>query len=490
LIDCDSFQIAAPHESYLCDVGVSNFCPPELQDLSSYHGVKRTFNHDNFGLALLIFHILFGGRHPFSGVPQRPDVGERMESDIKAFRFAYSRTAQTRGFQPPPNSIPLAILPDDIAIMFELAFTERGASGGRPSAQQWTSALDMLRNRLKACERSSMHVYPNHLTHCPWCDLDQRGVVYFIDLKIVLAGPQSTFALQQTWAAIEAITAPPALPLPRVDYIAVIARPLSPEIPGTAQKVFLRILVVIGAITCVALVPFLFLLILIGAGIAWSAAGSKGEVERNAERSRRQAALEGAKRDYEAIVGRAQREAGAEGFTAKKQELIRMRDEFRELPAIEKREIDKLYATAESRQKQQYLMRCFIDSAGISGVGVTKKAALRSFGIETAADVSWSSVRSVRGFGDVRTRAVVDWRNACERRFVFDSRVAVTESDKNAIRAGIAARKRVLEVGISAGAATLQRFRLEAAGKASALGPALNEAARRLAQAVADRAII
>ncbi len=27
-----------------------------------------------------------------------------------------------------------------------------------------------------------MHVYPAHLTDCPWCALDNQGVIYFIDL--------------------------------------------------------------------------------------------------------------------------------------------------------------------------------------------------------------------------------------------------------------------------------------------------------------------
>ena len=74
LIDCDSFQINTKSETYGCEVGVSHFTPPELQSLPSFNGVKRSFNHDNFGLALLVFHILFGGRHPYSGVPLEGDL--------------------------------------------------------------------------------------------------------------------------------------------------------------------------------------------------------------------------------------------------------------------------------------------------------------------------------------------------------------------------------------------------------------------------------
>ena len=40
-----------------------------MRDLTVFHG---RINHDNFGLAVLIFQLLFMGRHPFSGRYQRP----------------------------------------------------------------------------------------------------------------------------------------------------------------------------------------------------------------------------------------------------------------------------------------------------------------------------------------------------------------------------------------------------------------------------------
>ena len=111
LIDSDSFQINARGTLHLCGVGVSHFTPPELQSLSTFDGFNRTTNHDNFGLALLIFHLLFGGRHPFSGVPLRRGVGDALETDIKKFRYAYARDNQSRGISPPPRSIAVSMLP-------------------------------------------------------------------------------------------------------------------------------------------------------------------------------------------------------------------------------------------------------------------------------------------------------------------------------------------------------------------------------------------
>jgi DNA-binding helix-hairpin-helix protein with protein kinase domain len=66
LIDCDSYQIWNGQSAYTCDVGVPLFTPPELQG-KSFRGLYRTKNHDAFGLAVIIFHLLFMGRHPFAG---------------------------------------------------------------------------------------------------------------------------------------------------------------------------------------------------------------------------------------------------------------------------------------------------------------------------------------------------------------------------------------------------------------------------------------
>ena len=163
-----------------------------------------------------------------------------------------------------------------------------------------------------------------------------------------------------------------------------------------------------------------------------------------------------------------------------------LRSEYQNLPSQENIELGKLHATAESRQKQRFLERCFIDSANIPGVGLAKKSALRSFGIETAADVTRYKVQAVRGFGEVLARAVVDWRKSCERRFVFNPHNAVSEADRNAVRAQIAARKRVIESSLITGISDLQRLRQEAAIKFNALYPQMEAAAKKLAQAQAD----
>lgn len=493
LIDTDSFQINAHGMTHLCKVGVAHFTPPELQGVAAFDRVPRTSNHDNFGLALLIFHLLFGGRHPYSGVPLRNDAGEALEKDIQAFRYAYAPDRQQRGFNPPPKSIPISIIPDPIQAMFTLAFTENGAKGSRsrPAAQQWVTALDGLRGQLKRCATTPMHLYPGHLGRCPWCALENQGVIYFLDVQVGVTPTGTTgFVLARIWAAIEAVPPPPAIASPNLATIAVKPTQLPPGIAQEGTITFWRIAIVGVALCLFTVIPGAWFFVLGGVWWAWAAVGNLGGDERKAERTKRQAARDAAQRDYDQIIGRIRQEISPEAFAKKKQNLARLRDEHQQLPEREKAEIANLHATAEARQKRQFLERHFIDGATISGVGPSKKAALRSFGIETAADVTWAKVFAVKGFGEVLTRAVVDWQKACERRFVFNPRTAVTEADKNAVRAQIAARKRNIEITLTAGAAELQQTRQEMANKVNTLTPLLQAASQKLAQAQADLKVI
>ena len=152
LLDCDSFQINASGQLYPCEVGMELYTPPELQG-QSFRGVVRTHNHDRFGLAVLIFHLLFVGRHPFAGRPlTRGDLSP--DKAIKEFRFAYSRAAAQLQIAPPPYAPLLGIVPAEIGRLFERAFsTHSPQPGARPPAQEWATALRALQKQLKTCSK-------------------------------------------------------------------------------------------------------------------------------------------------------------------------------------------------------------------------------------------------------------------------------------------------------------------------------------------------
>lgn len=490
LIDSDSFQVNAAGTLHLCEVGVAHFTPPELQSLPSFAGFTRTANHDNFGLALFIFHLLFGGRHPYSGVPLRSDAGEALETDIKSFRYAYARDNQARGFSPPPRSIPVSMLPDTVESMFHLAFTEKGAAGGRPSAMQWRSALDSMRGRLKRCGSSSMHVFPDHLSSCPWCALEKQGVVYFVDLGATFIPTASGFVLTQVWGLIQAVPPPSSLSLPSPANCSAKPRPLPAGVPGAGTVRAYKLVAVIVAVAAAIAAPQALLLIAILGWIGWALAGQVGSGARAAEREARQGTLRRAQEDYDRLVERARREAGPEGFHARKAELGKVKVELEGLAQAEKEELDRLHSTAYDRQKQRFLEGCFIEQAAISGVGPARKAALRSFGIETAADVSKHNVRQVRGFGDSLTRAVLDWKASCERRFQFNPAAAVSQADRDAVRARVAAKRVSLERTLAAAPSELQQYRQRSTVQLAVLKPQLEMAAQRLAQAQADMTVL
>lgn len=67
IIDTDSFQVRHPQtkEIYHCLVGSEEFTLPELLE-KELAKIVQTPTHDNFRLALIIYHLLFG-EHPFKG---------------------------------------------------------------------------------------------------------------------------------------------------------------------------------------------------------------------------------------------------------------------------------------------------------------------------------------------------------------------------------------------------------------------------------------
>jgi DNA-binding helix-hairpin-helix protein with protein kinase domain len=132
-IDCDSFQVRSGEQTYYCPVGTPHFTPPEL------HGVKlrdasRTPDHDRFGLAILLFHLLFVGRHPFAG-RFLGDRDQTIERAIAERRFAFSKDRTATLMEPPPASLRLDDLPPAIEGLFERAFRQPDGVANRPTAQ-------------------------------------------------------------------------------------------------------------------------------------------------------------------------------------------------------------------------------------------------------------------------------------------------------------------------------------------------------------------
>jgi DNA-binding helix-hairpin-helix protein with protein kinase domain len=300
----------------------------------------------------------------------------------------------------------------------------------------------------------------------------------------------SGFVLTQVWGLIQAVPAPPPISVPSPNSFSVKAQPLPAGIPGKGTITFYKLVVVAIAIAIIVAAPYAWILALLVGLPGWVMAENAGSTERAAETKKRRSALELAKHEYDRLVVRTKKEAGPEGFNARKAGLAKLRAELEDLPRAEKAEIDRLHATAHERQKQKFLETCFVDKANIPGVGPARKAALHSFGIETAADVTKSQVMQVRGFGESLTRAVLDWKASCERRFRFNPAAAVSDADRNAVRANYATKRVALERSLAAAPAQLRQFRQKSEAQLASLKPQVEVAAKKLAQAQADYSLL
>ena len=197
LIDCDSFQVQSNGRLLRCEVGVAQYTPPELQE-KNFRQEARTPNHDRFGLAVLIFHLLFMGRHPFAGC----FIGKGdmlLEQAIKEFRFAYAPWAGRAQMAPPPFALPLDVLSSALASMFDRAFRPGSeATNARPTATEWAAALGNFKEHLMACPVDPGHKVPRHIGKCPWCEIMRTGGPNFFVgvtvVEIVFSPDEGTFS--------------------------------------------------------------------------------------------------------------------------------------------------------------------------------------------------------------------------------------------------------------------------------------------------------
>lgn len=486
LIDTDSYQIRERDQLHLCEVGVSHYTPPELQGGS--FKAPRTANHDNFGLALLIFHLLYGGRHPYAGVPQRDGIGESLESNIQQLRFAYSRTAAQRLLTPPPNSLPLSIVPPAIAEMFESAFTEKGRDGQRPTARQWLDELDRTRANLKVCPQTKMHVYSGHLHGCPWCDLETQGVVYFVSATLYTSATATggPIRIAEIWAAICLVPIPSDIKIPDPTKKRPPPTPLPTGVVGDGARKMASLVAFGAAIAAYSTFHGPGLLYTIAVIVSLVVIWKFGAGERNEEARARAVARQNAQKQYDLAVDSLFRDAGTATFQNRREHLNRLKLEYDDLANRERKDLDTLHTHAENRQRVRFLEQFFIDKANLSGIGPANRATLASFGIETAAEVEWNRIRRLKGFGDVKTRALVDWRKSLERNFRFNPSLSVTQADINQVKQKVQARAQEIQQEMRKGLAEIQDFPRQQEQAFRRHTPILQRAADRLAQANAD----
>ena len=210
LIDCDSYQLRNGNEKYYCDVGVQLWTPPELQKLilhKGYSNLERTPNHDRFGLAVLIFELLFMGRHPYAGVITDHHRHYELHEAIQEYLFAFSPKAWIRGTKPPPHTLSLSTLPDKLITLFERSFLPGSEiNSSRPTGREWINELSNLFKSQKTCNYDNGHKYWNGNSACPWCQIIAHGGPnFFITVSIQLGLPSASGDITLIWTTIQKI---------------------------------------------------------------------------------------------------------------------------------------------------------------------------------------------------------------------------------------------------------------------------------------------
>jgi DNA-binding helix-hairpin-helix protein with protein kinase domain len=492
LIDCDSFQISADDRSFLCNVGVPQFTAPELQG-RRFHGLRRNPDHDAFGLALLCFHLLFMGRHPFAGRYQgRGDMP--IERAIKEYRFAFGPHASAWLMEPPPHTLPFTALSRSIADLFERAFVPLAVGQSRPKPREWLLALERLNRELRSCGRNALHKYPRNLSACPWCELEQAsGATFFATPRPPPVSSPAIrypdFDLDRVWNRILTVTPPAVEAMPHPDSTTPITPTPLPEILQRAQRSNqIKTAVITGAtLTAMVIRPRLSWLWLPLAAILWSLLRDS-TIRR--EYQRRRLALLAARRELADLQAAWQQRASDQPFTTALGSLYALRDRYRHLPEALQRDLQRLETDQRQIQLQAFLENHFIDAAQIPGIRATDRIALESYGIETAADITAEAIRTVPGFGQrlgrQRANALLDWRRALEAQFRYDPRQGVSPIAVADLRQQYQQQSLSIEQELLASPEELAKIKADILKQRAQLNMALIRQTVREAQARAD----
>jgi DNA-binding helix-hairpin-helix protein with protein kinase domain len=428
-IDCDSFQIGASDAVFKCPVGTPHFTPPELQSIK-LDSVVRTPDHDGFGLAVLIFHLLFVGRHPFAGRVQGPS-DLTIETAISQRLFAYSKKLSGNLVAPPPCSLMLDDIPASLATLFEAAFRGKDVSNGqRPPARLWAEELERLLRAERRCDLDLSHVHWKQLQNCPWCRIEtQGGPSYF------LAYNRAETIWEDRVAELErAIGQLPWTICPHIDPKSVVIPRLPEHIPPRSRLPLRRLDVVawvaMASIACAVLCivsPWLLFV----AGLSAMGAGGFLGLDRSGRHLRQQVStlrreLASLETRMRAAGGRLILESESLGrqFNAAFAPLYKSIRQFY-LQGDELLERARETASQALQQRraeylQQYLVR---DRVGVlPGLTRDKGLMLQRYGIETAYDIDPHMLHGIPNVNATLQMELVIWRNQIEENLASQPR--------------------------------------------------------------------
>jgi DNA-binding helix-hairpin-helix protein with protein kinase domain len=493
LIDCDSFQISDRGQLYSCDVGTPTHQPPELQGVSTFRGLARTPNHDNFGLAVQIFQLIFLGRHPYDGRAEGQDVADTA-SRIKMHMFMYGKGAAAKKLKPPPYALPLDHYGPELASMFERAFSPVSCNGGRPTAGDWVSTLtELAQGKLGRCKHNRAHFAASGTRRCEICAIERvSGALLFLPppgsaiLSSSPAGGRSSAAQQLRVEILQLRSQLTGGRLPTPDDLtsSVTATPAPPSINPVAVRV-VALAVLVGSILASSKVPMAFLAGLAGAVILWALSNNKDR----ARKSRADALLKAelkyrdAANDWSILLS-------GEDLRRAEEEV---RNAERRAPNLQPERQNLLQRARDNergRQLKAFLEQFSVASADINQIGRARLTALRSYRIETAADITQGKLLSVPGIGPKRAMFLMNWKDQIQKRFSYNAQSALPKSVLDQVDQEFIRISNQASADVDRALSKLKYLLAERTKKREEVLAAARDAAAGVAQARADLASI
>jgi DNA-binding helix-hairpin-helix protein with protein kinase domain len=486
LVDTDGFQIRDPQSGriFFTTAVTATHQPPELQGMSDFSRLTRTPDQDAFGLAVLIFQLLFMGRHPFTGVPVAQKDLEIHEA-IKLLQFSWAPNLSRRLYSQPPATLSLASV-GALGPLFLRAFLST-QPGGRPSSAEWAGMLESYKNQLRMCSVNSAHAYVE-TGGCPLCRIEAQTTTLLFIGPLTASKHGLVFDLVAIWAQIDAVPSPgkpqPVPPLP-----ACAASALAIEI-GKGRR--LQRLRAVGVLLVGSVVTY-GSVALVGSVGGWSAAFLAGMVAWIvwAQGYLNAAVYTTARHDAQARLNELEQQWEAEAsegaFNEKIRTLAAAREELRRLNDERRQGLQQLQQTVRQKQLDRYLQTKLICHARIPNIGPSRVTTLRSNNIETAYDITPAKLLiNISGFGPVLKGSLFAWRQHVEAGFRFDSSKGVDPSLLVILDRGIGARSAPHEELLRLGPIALKQLTELAKGNRQRLLPRIHAALADLAQATAD----
>ncbi len=437
-IDCDSFQIQMRNRTFRCPVGTPHFTPPELQSLKLSE-VSRTKDHDRFGMAILIFHLLFVGRHPFAGRYNGPG-DMTIEKAIAERRFAFSKHQEETLVNPPPASLELKDLPPTLGVLFERAFRKLEGEE-RPTPEQWAAELENLLRLRQECEIDSAHVYYNSLMTCPWCRIEDAGGPSFF--LVAVAGMGGGSSSEARLATLDAqVNRIRDIHFPELP-IRLLKLPALPPVKETGKKTKMAqadTLSIGWALSAVACVAGIFYWPAVAGGALGSLGTMLGLLLGPSGKKRRmkldkfdQTLNEGLQRVATAAH---QIEAAHNGRKAEYDNYAAVLGVGRKRYEADTENIQTILKEVREEQKEEFLQGFSLRDyrRKIPGLEPVLVVTLESYNVETAAELDKHLLAGIPNIDQELIMELLSWRAKMEEKFQFKTDDGITERELHANR--------------------------------------------------------